>query len=114
MRPGWIAITCSWLHLLQQLVAKGGLDDLAAHGLRKLVADLEPLRELLRGDLPRAQELHRIAERERRPTLEGDHGAHPLAQERVGHRDDRDLRDRGVLVEEILDLLHADVLPAAD
>src|SRR4029450_2759981 len=76
---------------------------------------MERLRTLLSGEPDRSQMLAHLVERRRAATLtEADHGGGALAETNVWRGHDADLRDRIHAHQQLLDLLGADVLAAAD
>ena len=90
------------------------LADLARGSPRQLVHQRHHLGGLLPGGSGRGEVLPGLLDIEGEPGAGDDHRADALAERRVGHRDDRHVRHRGVGDQQVLDLLGRDVLPAAD
>src|SRR5438270_5215483 len=113
--PGGKAAETSTALLLRVLVAQHVLDDLAAGVAGNDVDGLELLGDLLHHQTLVLEEVDHLLELERVPgVLQRHDRAAALPQRRIGQPDHSHVGDLVVGVEEVLDLLGADVLALAD
>src|SRR5262249_18302126 len=86
-----------------------------ARGQRQRVDDLEPFGQLATRELLRLEKRDQLVERRRYITLGGnDDRADALAHHAISDRDDCDGTHLGMLVQQVFQLLAADLLTAAD
>src|SRR5581483_6423442 len=92
---------------------EGFLRDLAEGRDGQVLDHQHALGQLEFRDLLLLQEIDQLGELELRPLFQDQAGAHLLAEVRVGHRHAGHVLHRRVREDEVLDLLGADLLPAA-
>src|SRR5580704_9785121 len=120
-RTGWRAPAASRDRRLGALVwpqsARTFAQDELLHFPRRCARqfgdDLEPFGPILLGDLTGVEIMLHASEIERQCGAKDDEGAGPLTQTRIRHRDDRDVRDRGMVGQELLDFGNRNLFAAA-